>query len=92
MINKGAYSMVNTNPTVYCESINKETLIPLNQGSTSDIVAHASLNNNNIDVAVSCIDEFKRRYDNNIKIDKLRLAEKNQHAMNFIRRNIIKSD
>jgi hypothetical protein len=47
--------MVNTNPTVYCESINKETLIPLNQGSISDIVAHASLNNNNIDVAVSCL-------------------------------------
>ena len=62
--------MVNNDPIVYCESINKETLVPLNQGSTSDIVAHASLNNNNIDVAVSCIDEFKRRYDNNIKTDK----------------------
>ena len=83
--------MVNNDPIVYCESINKETLVPLNQGSTSDIVAHASLNNNNIDVAVSCIDEFKRRYDNNIKTDKAGRAEKNQHAMNFIRRNIIKS-
>tara|TARA_R100000315_G_C5115973_1_gene66250 strand:- start:129 stop:383 length:255 start_codon:yes stop_codon:yes gene_type:complete len=84
--------MVNTNPIVYCESINKETLIPLKHGSTSDILTHAALNNDNIDVAVSCLDEFKRRYDNNMKTDKASLAANNQRSMNFIRRHIIKSD
>ena len=83
--------MVNNNPIVYCESINKETLIPLQQGSTSDILAHAALNSENIDVAVSCLEEFKRRYDNNMKTDKVNRAANNQRSMNFIRRHIVKS-
>ncbi len=82
--------ITNNDPEYYCVSVTKGELIPLSNGLAVDILAHASLNNHNIDVATSCFDEFKRRYENNIKVDKLTRADKAKSAMDFIEEMIIK--
>jgi len=72
-----------------CRSVMKGKDIPLSHASTLDILVHAALHDSNMGVAVSCIQEFERRQDNNLKTDKVHRAEKNQQCIDFISHSIV---